>query len=171
MSVSHFLSPSLTHTFLSLPHSLSFSLILSLTNLLQQQPGGQAIGDLSITQALGMARDQVNQRLCTSHLDSRPFCLDSRLYVWTLDLMSGVSTFCLDSRLYVWTLDLMSEVSKFCLDSGPYVWTLDLISGLWILCLDTQIKKRVFIIIYFFEFLILHYMLVRQNNDHLLWQR
>lgn len=27
--------------------------------LFQQQPGGQAIGDLSITQALGMARDQV----------------------------------------------------------------------------------------------------------------
>ena len=144
MSVSHFLSPSLTHTYLSLPHSLSFSLILSLTNLLQQQPGGQAIGDLSITQALGMARDQVNQRLCTSHLDSRPF-------VWTLDFMSGLWTLCLESR--------------------NFVWTLDLISGLWILCLDTQIKKRVFIIINFFEFLILHYLLVRQNNDHLLWQR
>ena len=130
MSVSHFLSPSLTHTYLSLPHSLSFSLILSLTNLLQQQPGGQAIGDLSITQALGMARDQVNPRLCTSHLDSRPF-------VWTLDFMSGLWTLCLDSGPYVWTLDLMSGLWTLCLDSRPYVWSLDLMSGLWTLCLDS----------------------------------
>jgi hypothetical protein len=31
----------------------------------QQQPGGPTIGDLSITQALGMARDQVLEKRCT----------------------------------------------------------------------------------------------------------
>lgn len=41
---------STSHSFLQTPFSLPY---------IQQQPGGQAIGDLSITQALGMARDQV----------------------------------------------------------------------------------------------------------------
>ena len=35
-----------------------------------QQPGGQAIGDLSITQALGMARDQVRNIMNMLSLDT-----------------------------------------------------------------------------------------------------